>query len=164
MLSTEPGVGIVPEPWDHDQKPKPRVRQLPNWTTHAAHIVWMLLHLMELLTSLNLSSFYTIIFSFFFSAWFLSITLHSRLLVHSSASSVVLIISSVLFLISFIEPIYLHYVIPPLRRKGVTHVFLSFLKSSECPDHYFKFLISHVTYICFALISSRGLFLFFYLG
>ena len=87
-------------------------------------------------------------FSLFCSAWLLSITLSSRLLIHSSASSSLLFILLTMFLISFIS--YLCYVIPYLCVKSLTHVFHSFLKSSKYPYyHYFKRSIRHVTNICF---------------
>ena len=62
----------------------------------------MLLHLIESLSSLRLFSICIIFFSLLYSAWLLSITLPSRSLIHSSASSNLLFFPTSVFLISFI--------------------------------------------------------------
>ena len=90
----------------------------------ATHIVQMLFHLMESLSSLCLFSCCIILFRFC-SASFFYITLSSMPIIHSSASSSLLYIAPTLFLISVSVSV------------------------SVCLDCCFKFSIRHVTYICF---------------
>ena len=127
-------------------------------------IFQMLLHVMEPLSSLSLFLFFrNSIFSFIQLDYF-----------HYSVLSV--INSFLCFFwpdLHFIKcdshfvywtfVLAMQFLIPVLG--GFPDIFHSFLKSSEyLYDHYFKFSIVHVRYICFTLFSGHGLVLFFYLG
>ena len=71
-------------------------------SSYGTPIIWILLHLMESPSSLNLFSFCTILFFFSFVQLDYSSLLCSRWLIYSSASSSLLFIVSRVFLFSFV--------------------------------------------------------------
>ena len=119
-------------------------------STSGKPIMQMLLHLMILLSYLNVFSFFIIFFLFPVQLdcfpllcppghWFVLLLF----LVYYVFHPVFLIVNWVLHLWFFFNVFYLFV-------EDLTEVLHSFLKSSGyLYDHYFRFSIRHITYLCF---------------
>ena len=124
-------------------------------------IIWILLCLMQLLSSLRLYSIWIIFFPLLCSALLL------LLFCHPGCSFIPLLHIAW----HFFHPVYFLFhllcswflmLLFKLCVKGLTDALHYFTQSSEyLYDNYFKFSVRLITYICFILISCCGLILFF---
>ena len=106
-------------------------------------VIWMLVHLMLSRKSLRLSSILFFLFSLYCFVTVISTILSSRSLIHSSASVILLLIPSRVFLISFIV-LFIIVCLLFSSSRSVLKVFFYFLHSiSKILDHlyyhYFEF-------------------------